>query len=147
VTRPIPPHPDLSDRELRIVPNTDRRALAGLERPLRERDWTIPIGDGVFDPVHRILASARGRVRLSPLESDVLFYLTRHGGDPRPIHDLAAEVWGCSDAAETTACRQVMRTLRRKLREFDAKVALLNVSRAGYCLMAVGRALSDASSA
>jgi DNA-binding response OmpR family regulator len=107
-----------------------------LARPafsLASRDWTIPLGVGSFDPVHRTLNSESVRVRLSPRESDVLFHVASRES-PTPIEQVAEQVWGCATAADTTACRQVLRTLRRKLDTFDGGIQLVNVSGHGYFL-------------
>jgi DNA-binding response OmpR family regulator len=96
--------------------------------------WTISLGTGVFDPVHRLLLFRDRKLHLSPRESDVLFHLASKGGVPCSLQELAAEVWGDGCKAEPSACRQLLRGLRAKLIQFGAGVNLITVLGVGYTL-------------
>lgn len=97
--------------------------------------WTTTFGTGQFDPVHRTLITPRGRIHLSPLESDLLFALVVYHRSPCPMRRLAAEVWGNQAVAKTTACRQLLRSLRLKLKQSETGVVLVHVPEVGYRLV------------
>lgn len=99
--------------------------------------WTIPLGTGVFDPVHRVLISADRKIFLSPRESDALFCIATRATLACSPQMLALDVWGRAGAAETSACRQVLSSLRGKVEKLGAAVSLINVHGAGYRLLAV----------
>ena len=99
--------------------------------------WIINMARGVFDPVHRMLASSSKAVRLSPLESDALFQLATSRGSACTMEQLAKAVWGSEDAAKTSACRQLIRSLRLKLADCDVGIALVHTADVGYRLTSV----------
>lgn len=90
------------------------------------------VGAGAFDPVHRTLASRGKKVRLTPLENDALFEIAFEGHGVCPVNALAASVWGCASAAETSACRQLLSGLRAKLYLVDLGVSLITASGCVY---------------
>lgn len=98
--------------------------------------WQVVLGVGVFDPVRRVLNTATDSVRLSPQESDALFILLRHSPDPIRLTALAGELSGSASLASDTACRQVIRSLRKKLGAAGLGVAIATWTGVGYILIA-----------
>lgn len=103
--------------------------------------FTIALGAGAFDPVHRVLISRERKVSLSPRESDVLFQIVASASVPCSLEAIARETWGRADAAESSACRQVVLGLRAKLNEFGAGVSLLTIHGLGYVLSPIRRSV------
>jgi DNA-binding response OmpR family regulator len=101
-----------------------------------QHEWQIRIGNGHFDPIRRLLITGTTRTRISPLESEVLFCLAQQPDIPMPLRTIAAEVWGHATRANTDAYRQVLRTLRQKLRESGIGVDIVSMNGYGYRLLA-----------
>lgn len=96
---------------------------------------TVSLGRLRFDPERLVLYDGDEVVPLAPLPAQMLATLVRAGGDVISAAAMRAELWGDAPVEERNLNQQ-MYVLRKALRR-DPSVAIENVPRRGYRLVAV----------
>ena len=99
----------------------------------------VTVGALTIDLVHRLVALAGERVKLSPTEYDILHLLAIHAGNVLTHRQILAEVWGPARTADTQYLRVYVRSLRQKLEPEPARpVYILTEPGVGYRLQTRG---------
>ncbi|MFO0614793.1 MAG: response regulator [Polyangiaceae bacterium] len=104
--------------------------LARVRVALRHEAGAAPLPNFTAGPLQIDLAkhkvTLRGkRVRLTPIEYQLLVLLMKHRGKVLTHRQLLTEVWGPTEGAETHYLRVYMAQLRRKLEDEPARPQLL----------------------
>lgn len=86
----------------------------------------------VLDQHQQTAATARGQVRLTPLEFGFLAALVSVPGQVCRSADLVARVWGTHHVGRGTQVHSVVKRLRRKLTDIQAPVRLETVRAVGF---------------
>ena len=120
------------------TPELMARLRANLRRPLTgpaPAPHRLKIGTVEVDfDAREVLASGR-KVRLSPKEFDLLWYLVTHANRTVPHRELLQAVWGMEYGGEVEYLRVAINQLRKKIEHDTANPAhLLTEPRIGYRL-------------
>jgi len=79
------------------------------------REYLIPIGSAVFDPIHRTIRAPDGRwEKLTALEAELLFLLAVQIGS-RVARDELAKTWGHLGISPSNPYRKTVGRLRKPL--------------------------------
>jgi two-component system KDP operon response regulator KdpE len=77
----------------------------------------IVIGEIELDPTRRTVCKSGSRLRLTPKEFELLYYLMKHPGRPVAHTALLQAVWGDECALQTEYLRTFVSQLRKKLED------------------------------
>ena len=93
------------------------------------------LGDLTIDYAERGVSVAGRRVRLTPIEYDLLFELSVNAGRVLTHDALLQRVWGNNHSRGTSAVRTAVKRLRRKLGDDAGNPKyILTEPRVGYCM-------------
>jgi two-component system KDP operon response regulator KdpE len=103
-----------------------RAALRRSRRPVGEAEPTLFIcGDLTVDYTRRLVTKAGQEVRLTPLEYDILSFLTRNADRVVTHRRLLSGVWGAEYAEDTQLLRVHVGHLRQKVELVPARPRLI----------------------
>lgn len=106
--------------------------ICALRRRAQLRIPSLVIFDMQLDLFARTITRGERRAWLSPKEFDLLQYLFSNSGKTISRSEIARTVWGHHDAECADSCKQVIRTLRKKLSILERDSLLHTIWNEGY---------------
>ena len=97
----------------------------------------LELGDIRFNPMKRELWSAKGSLRLSSREAQILETLMKHKNIVIAKDILIDRIWGFQADIETNNVEVYMSYLRKKLSQVSDQVVIETIRGSGYCLREV----------
>jgi two-component system KDP operon response regulator KdpE len=123
-----------------VKPCGQLELLARIKARVRDRNnhhEDLPVSFGIlrFDPLTRQLLSGKKEIKLTAIESHIIYHLMRNGNRVSTYPRLAEDVWGDDYPGSVDSLRVHIRRLREKIEEDSSHPELiLTKSGIGYFL-------------
>lgn len=102
-----------------------------MERPQQQAESTV-IGNLSVDGVRRSISTPSGELKLTAKEYDLLEFLGRHPEIPFTREQLLDKVWGYDHLGDLRAVDDLVKRIRKKLKDADARTSIETVWGYGY---------------